>query len=148
MAWDMMQTQSQKAQIKALFVERERELGGTGKQLQGVFNTFARDDKAQHAQVVNQRMKAVVSESDCPWLTFDARGLPEATVANINSIMAFDSRYKDEVLNGTLQYNLLGNYAEIKHEDYITGKTSIRKWGDADEASSKRYIEEVYGIYS
>ena len=25
MAWDMMQTQSQKAQIKALFIEREKE---------------------------------------------------------------------------------------------------------------------------
>ena len=148
MAWDMMETQSQRAQIRALFIEREKELGGTGKQLQSVFTQFSQDDKAHRAQVVSKHMKAVVGESDCPWITFDNRGLPETTVANISSIMQFDSRYKDEVLNGTLQYNLLGNYAEIKHEDYITGQTSVRKWSDADEASSKRYIEEVYGIYS
>lgn len=147
-AWDMMETDVQKAQVKALFIEREKELGGTGRQLQSVFSTISKDEKAKHAKAVNDQIRKVLNQTDYPWLTFDSKGLPEASVSNINSIMAYDTGYASEVLDGTLRYNLLGNYAEIQHTNLITGEITTRKWSDADEATSKRYIEEWYGIYS
>ena len=143
-----MHNSAEKAQIRALFIEREKELGGTGRQLQSVFSAYAKDDKAQHAHEVKTRIQKVYNEAEYPWLTFDAKGMPEATVSNFNSIMMYDPMYQEEVLDGTLKYNLLGNYAEIKHENYITGEITVRKWSDADEANSKRYIEEMYGIYA
>ena len=37
-AWDSVQTNAQRAQLRILYANREKELGGTGKEIIAVFN--------------------------------------------------------------------------------------------------------------
>ena len=49
-----------------------------------------------------------------------------------------------------VRFNVLANYAERHIRTVQNGHESvvIRRWTDADEAMSKEYIEQEFGIYS
>lgn len=63
------------------------------------------------------------------------------TTENFRLIMLNDRQYAN------VRYNELSGRAEI-HVRQKNGETEIRKWSDADEASSRNYIESQYGLYS
>ena len=71
----------------------------------------------------------------------DDKGRPLCTVNNFVLIMVQDRKYE------SVRYNELAGCAEI-HTISKNGKLTIRRWTDADEAESTRYIEEQYGLYS
>ena len=70
----------------------------------------------------------------------DDKGRPACTVNNLFLIMVQDRKY------GNVRYNELAGRAEI--HIVKDGNLTIRRWTDADEAESTRYIEENYGIYN
>ena len=141
-AWQSMETAVQRSQVKALFIEREKSLGGSGSQMRSVFNTIAKEEKKTALKTVRQRNREVFNINDFPFVTVDADGKPESTIANFESIMVNDSHYNN------IHFNILGNFAEVHNVNHAAGRLNIRKWDDADEAMSKKYIEEQYGIYS
>ena len=71
----------------------------------------------------------------------DDKGRPACTVNNLFLIMVQDRKFE------AVRYNELAGRAEIHIIDK-RGNLTIRRWTDADEAESTRYIEENYGLYS
>ncbi len=70
----------------------------------------------------------------------DDKGKPACTVNNIFLIMVQDRKFE------AVRYNELAGRAEI--HTVKKGVLDIRRWTDADEAESTRYIEEQYGLYN
>ena len=70
----------------------------------------------------------------------DDKGKPACTVNNLFLIMVQDRKFEP------VRYNELAGRAEI--HTVKNGVLNIRRWTDADEAESTRYIEEQYGLYS
>lgn len=70
----------------------------------------------------------------------DSKGKPLAVINNFLLIMVQDKTYEP------IRFNEMTGCAEVHiHEK---GKVNIRRWTDADEAESMRYIEATYGLYS
>jgi predicted nucleic acid-binding protein len=84
-------------------------------------NDYTRDYKKQNQQIP---------------LAIDGRGNPMVTIDNFLLIMRNDEFYS------TIKYNQLLDAPEITDN----GKT--RRWVDADEASSRNYIEKRYHIHN
>ena len=68
------------------------------------------------------------------------KGEPKCTVNNFFLIMAQDRHYE------CVRFNELAGCAEI--HIVKRGSAKIRRWTDADEAESMRYIEHEYGLFS
>ena len=141
-AWSNVETQTQKAQVKALYIEREKQLGGNGNQLKSIFGVIAKEEKSNNLVKMKRQSLDAINPQECPFVAFDENDRALNTIGNFESIMINDRKYKD------VHYNLLGNYAEIHDVNHAAGIVKIRKWDDADEALSKKYIEDTYGIYS
>ena len=142
-AYDMVDTAAQKAQIKELFIEREKQLGGTGKATAAVFSGIRKDERAQALTSARQHNNAIYNYEDVPaFAQRDNDGKPKNIIANYEAIMFYEPMYQN------VRFNLLANYAEVHDVDSIRGTVKIRRWDDADEAESKKFIEEKYGIFS
>ena len=70
----------------------------------------------------------------------DSKGKPLAVINNFLLIMVQDKRYEP------VRFNEMTGCAEVHIQD--KGKIKVRRWTDADEAESMRYIEATYGLYS
>ena len=68
-------------------------------------------------------------------------GKPLLTIENFLIAMEEDKRYAN------IRYNDLSGRAEV-HNIIVNGKPQIKKWTDADEAASERYMETAYELYS
>lgn len=140
-AWDSVQTNAQRAQLRILYANREKELGGTGKEILAVFNGIKQDEQEKNMVEVRHYNNIVYNTEDVPaFAQRDSNGKPKNTIANYEAIMFFEPKYRD------VKFNLLANYAEVHTTD--AGVVHIRRWDDADEADSKAFIEEKYGIFS
>lgn len=80
-------------------------------------------------------LENAVRRADYP-LAYDGRGTPIASIDNFLLIMRVDPHY------ASIRFNLLSNSPEI------TENGKIRRFSDADEAESRRYIEKEFGIHS
>jgi predicted P-loop ATPase len=126
---------------EALFLARAEELGG--KQLiSKIFAAHKKADRSKKLAKVRATNEAIYNSDACPFLTRDNSGKPEVTIQNFKHIMLSDKQYE------CVRFNELANYPEKHIIDPLTGKLSIERWRDVDEASSKEYIEAQYGIYS
>lgn len=67
-------------------------------------------------------------------------GKPSITIDNFFQIMDADAHYNN------IRYNEMSESAEL--HQIIDGKLKITKWTDTDEARSRSYIENTYGIYN
>lgn len=85
-----------------------------------------------------QKYLTVAETKKC--LAPDEKGRPANTVNNFFLIMVQDRKFE------SVRYNELTGCAEI--HTFNKGRLEIRRWTDADEAESTRYIEEQYGLYS
>lgn len=142
-AWGSVHTNAQKAQLQAIYAEREKELGGTGKYCAAVFTGIKKDEQAKDLISVRAYNNDVYNYEDVPaFAQRDNNGKPKNIIANYESIMFFEPRYKN------VKYNLLANYAEVHDVNDSKGTVKIRRWDDTDEAESKKFIEEKYGIFS
>lgn len=127
--------------MQVIYTEREKELGGTGKACALIFNGIKKDEQSQELVAVRAHNNEIYNYEDCPpFAQRDSNGKPKNTIANYEAIMFFEPKYRD------IKFNLLANYAEVHSVD--NGVVKIRRFDDADEADSKAYIEEKYGIYS
>ena len=61
-------------------------------------------------------------------------GKPLLTIENFLTAMEEDKRYAN------IRFNELSGRAEV-HNIIVDGKPQIKKWTDADEAASERYME-------
>ena len=68
-------------------------------------------------------------------------GKPLLTIENFLTAMEEDKRYAN------IRFNELSGRAEV-HNIIVDGKPQIKKWTDADEAASERYMETAYELYS
>lgn len=65
--------------------------------------------------------------------------MPKVTIDNFLTIMQNDRHYDG------IRYNVLSQRAEI--HSTVEGEVIIQPWTDADEASSRNYIESAFGLY-
>lgn len=86
------------------------------------------DQKAAQRKALAQKREIV--------LDTDKNGKVMITVENFLKVMQQDRRFEN------IKYNVLLNAAEVEEQD------GPRRWTDADEAESKRYIEDTYKLYS
>ena len=121
----------ERARIQALMEIRAGEI-----KCKETFKTLrARYDSEEKA------LKAMY-KADAP--TIDGQALPfemtnkgiKLTIDNFLLAMRASSKYEG------LRYNLITNAPEV-HEN-----GEIRRWNDADEAESRRFIEKTFGMYS
>ena len=70
----------------------------------------------------------------------NGKGKPDLTIGNFFSIMSQDKHYD------SIRYNELSGNAEV--HTMRNGVLKIEKWNDTDEAKSRNYIEDTYGLYS
>ena len=68
-------------------------------------------------------------------------GKPLLTIENFLTAMEEDKRYAN------IRFNELSGRAEV-HNVIIDGKPQTKRWSDADEAASERYMETAYELYS
>ena len=68
-------------------------------------------------------------------------GKPLLTIENFLTAMEEDKRYAN------IRYNELSGRAEV-HNVIIDGRPQTKRWTDADEAASERYMETAYELYS
>ena len=112
--------------------------------LNKIFTAFKNKEQQDNLEAVRRYNEAMFQGQDVPFLELDAENKPKATIFNFKSIMLKKDFYED------VRFNVLANYAERHIKTVKGGKTSvnIRRWTDADEARSKEYIEQEFGIYS
>ena len=123
---------------KALFLSRAKDLG-CEKQLTKIFKQYEDIEKIEkaHMEVKFNRENQQALHAYCE---LTDKGDVADTIDNYANIMRCDPFYSG------IHFNLLAGCAEVHTQSL--GLTSIRKWTDADEAESMRYIEQEYKIYN
>ena len=136
-----MEDEVQKATAQSLFLARADELKSKPL-LTRIFTAYKKQEHAASLNTIRRFNETLYQSVDIPFLTRDSKGVPEATIANFKNIMLFDKYYDN------IKFNTLANYAERHVVNEATREIVKKRWTDADEAASKEYIEEKYGIYS
>ena len=109
-----------------------------------IFAAYRNKEKDDNLKSVRKYNEALYQSNDVPFLELDAESKPKPTIFNFKSIMLKKDFYSN------VRFNVLANYAERHIVTVNNGheSISIRRWTDADEAMSKEYIEQEFGIYS
>ena len=112
--------------------------------LSKIFSAYQKKEKQENLESVRRYNDALYQSNDVPFLEMDTEGKPKPTIFNFKSIMLKKDFYAN------VRFNVLANYAERHIVTVKGGKetVNIRRWTDADEALSKEYIEQEFGIYS
>lgn len=112
--------------------------------LSKIFSAYQKKEKQENLESVRRYNDALYQSNDVPFLEVDTEGKPKPTIFNFKSIMLKKEFYSN------VRFNVLANYAERHIVTVKGGKetVTIRRWTDADEALSKEYIEQEFGIYS
>lgn len=125
--------------LRGLFSVRAKSLG-CSKQINDIFKAY---DMSTGSGKPTRVVNSFVDGDFRSFLKYGKDGRVEPTAPNFLMIMQNDEHYEN------VRFNMLGNYAEIHHElpgsDGIS-VLKISRWTDADEAESRTYLEEVYGI--
>ena len=121
----------EKERLQALLEIRAQDLG-IEKQFRRVLKQFnsAQEKLAAYYKQQNAKKRAKVD------LDFDGTGRPLATVENFLRVLENDPKFSG------LKFNLL-TYSPEQERD---GKTE--RWTDADDAETRRYIEQEYKFHS
>lgn len=134
---------TERAMAQSIFLARAEEL--KSKQLiNKIFTAYSNKQKQEELDRVREYNAALYQSNDIPFLELDSQGKPKPTIFNFRSIMLKKDFYEN------VRFNVLANYAE-RHVVTVKGNQKtidIRRWTDADEALSKEYIEQNFGIYS
>ena len=138
-----MQDPTERAVAQSLFLARAGELKAKPL-LNKIFSAYQRKEKQDNLESVRRYNNAVFQSNDIPFLEVDSESKPKATIFNFKNIMLKKEFYAN------VRFNVLANYAERHIVSAKNGKETviIRRWTDADEALSKEYIEQEFGIYS
>lgn len=133
----------ERAIAQSIFLSRATELKAKPL-LTKIFSAYQRKEKQENLEAVRSYNSALYQGSDVPFLEVDTENKPKPTIFNFKSIMLKKDFYAN------VRFNVLANYAERHVTTVKNGKetVSIRRWTDADEAMSKEYIEQEFGIYS
>ncbi len=110
--------------------------------LSKIFTAYKQKTQVEALEKVRRFNEYLYQSDSVPFLTRDSSGKPEATIANFKHIMLSDKFYEN------VRFNTLANYAERHVVNEVTQEIVKQRWTDADEAESKEYIEQQYGIYS
>jgi len=134
---------AERATAQSLFLARAQELKAKPL-LSKIFSAYQRKEKQENMESVRRYNEALYQSNDVPFLEVDTEGKPKPTIFNFKSIMLKKDFYAN------VRFNVLANYAERHIVTVKNGKeaVTIRRWTDADEALSKEYIEQEFGIYS
>ena len=119
------------ARIKGLFVAKAKEFG-LAKEMRDTIKAYTKAEK----QLSDEYKKNFAKEHTAINLDFDGQGKPLNTIENFVKVLENDPKF-----NG-LCFNLL-TYSPEQIRD---GKAE--KWTDADDAETRRYIEEKYHFHS
>lgn len=115
------------------------------------------EKKQKKSEAISKRVIAeqLNGLDDNPLFDLDGKGEPKNITSNYLSVMhsknAFGNVYGGFETYDSIRYNILGNYAEVNVEttDRSGNRTVVTKrWDDSDEAKSRAYIEQQYGLYS
>lgn len=134
---------AERATAQSLFLARATELKSKSL-LSKIFSAYQRKEKQENLESVRRYNEAMYQGNDVPFMEMDSEGKPKPTIFNFKSIMLKKDFYAN------VRFNVLANYAERHITTVKNGKETItiRRWTDADEALSKEYIEQEFGIYS
>ena len=134
---------TERAIAQSLFMARAEELSAKPI-ITKIFKAY--NDKAKKEELMSVRNynQALYQDSGMPFLELDGESKPKPTIFNFKTIMMKKDFYAN------VRFNLLANYPERHITTVKNGKevVEIRRWTDADEAMSKEYIEQEFGIYS
>ena len=134
---------AERATAQSLFLARAAELKAKPL-LTKIFSAYQKKEKQENLDAVRRYNEALYQGQDVPFLEVDSESKPKPTIFNFKSIMLKKDFYAN------VRFNVLANYAERHITTVKNGKetVAIRRWTDADEALSKEYIEQEFGIYS
>ena len=134
---------AERATAQSLFLARATELKAKSL-LTKIFSAYQRKEKQENLESVRRYNEAMYQGNDVPFMEVDSEGKPKPTIFNFKSIMLKKDFYAN------VRFNVLANYAERHITTVKNGRetVTIRRWTDADEALSKEYIEQEFGIYS
>ena len=121
-------------QVKAAFLTRAAEIGDK-KLVQSIMTACEKDIRKQN------KIETIRSnrESQIVYLDYDKSGAPEVSIQNFLNIMRYDPFYK------SVRYNQITNQAELIRTD-IHGQEILTAWSDAEESTSRNFIESEYKL--
>ena len=139
----MIPDKAERAIAQSLFLARAEELSSKSV-VNKIFTAFKNKERQQELLSVREYNKALYQDSSTPFLELDGDNKPKNTIFNFKSIMLKKDFYSN------VRFNILANYPERHIVTVRNGEEHIevRRWTDADEAMSKEYIEQEFGIYS
>ena len=139
----MIPDKTERAIAQSLFLARAEELSSKSV-VNKIFTAYKNKERQQELLAVREYNKALYQDSSTPFLELDGDNKPKNTIFNFKSIMLKKEFYAN------VRFNILANYPERHIVTVRNGEEHIevRRWTDADEAMSKEYIEQEFGIYS
>ena len=139
----MIPDKAERAIAQSLFLARAEELSSKSV-VSKIFTAYKNKERQQELLAVREYNKALYQDSGTPFLELDGENRPKNTIFNFKSIMLKKEFYAN------VRFNILANYPERHIVTVRNGEEHIevKRWSDADEAMSKDYIEQEFGIYS
>lgn len=133
----------ERASAQAIFLNKAAELG-VKSSVSRIFTAHKNKVRQEEMADVRKYNEMLYKSDDIPFLDRDSMSKPMPTIFNFKSIMLQKEFYEN------VRFNVLANCAERHITTVKNGQkiVEIHKWTDADEALSKEYIEQNFGIYS